>query len=464
MFLDFYQLREQPFDVTPDPRFLYLSQTHREALASLVYGIEAGRGFMALIGQSGMGKTTLLFQLLERWRSSALPLYLFQTQCNSRELLRFLLAESGKDPDEQDLLRMQSQLNEVLLSEARAGRRVLLFIDEAQNLENSVLETVRLLSDFETPSRKLLQIVLAGQPPLAKKLAHPSLIQLRQRIAIISRLHPLPPEEIGHYIDYRLMIAGYKGTPLFTSDARAMLVQQSRGIPRNINNLCFNAMSLGYALNHKTIDASILREVVADLDVESLVPEHDTTHRVASPDTPAASQPLRRADLDTEPFVPNHRAVLRFTASDSPAASKTSPPWPERLRNKWVVFVGGMLAALLTLAGSFSINKKAVEVEAKKTPSPVNAGQTSSPRGQALTVVVEPNQTLAQISLRYLGRLDLRLMEEIRMLNPDLKDPNVIKIGQQIRLPLKSNPSLNKHIAANGSAESKSKQEGVGHE
>src|SRR5437868_1196666 len=209
MFLDYYRLREQPFGVTPDPRFLYFSPAHREALASLLYGIEAGRGFLALIAQPGMGKTTLLFQFLQHLRGSARTVFVFQTQCNSRELLRYILAELEIDVSGTwDLVRMHEAFNQGLLREAHAGRKVVIIIDEAQNLTESVLETIRLLSDFETPQRKLLQIILAGQPQLADKLSSRALAQLRQRISIICRLTPLSPEETNHYIEHRLRVAG----------------------------------------------------------------------------------------------------------------------------------------------------------------------------------------------------------------------------------------------------------------
>src|ERR1700686_3142610 len=191
MFLGFYGLLEQPFGVTPDPRFLYLSPAHREALASLYYGIESGRGFMALIAKPGMGKTTLLFQLLEKFRGNAHTAFLFQTQCNSREFMRFLLAELGCESYEQDFVRMHDEFNKLLLQEARAGKRFIIVIDEAQNLDPSVLETIRLLSDFETPRAKLLQIILAGQPQLADKLASRNLSQLKQRISLLNGLSPL---------------------------------------------------------------------------------------------------------------------------------------------------------------------------------------------------------------------------------------------------------------------------------
>jgi len=270
MFLQYYGLREQPFGVTPDPRFLYFSATHREALASLFYGIESGCGFLALIAPPGMGKTTLLFHLLEKLRGSAQTVFLFQTQCGSREFFRYLLTDLGVDASEQNLARMHESLNAVLMRNARVGRRVVLVIDEAQNLDDSVLETVRLLSDFETPQAKLLQIVLAGQPQLADKLSNPALTQLRQRISIVSRLHPFTRVETMVHIEYRLCTAGYSGPPLFKYDATELIAAHSGGIPRIINNICFNAMTLGFAKRQKQIDASVVSEVLADLDIEGL--------------------------------------------------------------------------------------------------------------------------------------------------------------------------------------------------
>jgi general secretion pathway protein A len=280
MFLEYYGLREQPFGVTPDPRFLYFGATHREALASLFYGIESGCGFLALIAPPGMGKTTLLFHLLEKLRSSAQTVFLFQTQCGSREMFRHLLNDLGIDSVDQDLATMHESLNSVLLNNARKGRRVVLVIDEAQNLKESVLETVRLLSDFETPQAKLLQIVLSGQPQLADKLAHPSLTQLRQRVSVFSRLHPFTRVETMVYIEYRLCKAGYSGPPVFSYAAADLIAAASKGIPRTINNLCFNALTLGFAKRQKQIDAATVCEVIADLELEDL-----STHRSAAPES-----------------------------------------------------------------------------------------------------------------------------------------------------------------------------------
>lgn len=300
MFLTYFGLREQPFGVTPDPRFLYLSAAHREALASLYYGIEASRGFLGLIAKPGMGKTTILFHLLEKFRSTARTAFIFQTQCTSREFMRFLLSELGYEGDTQDFVRMHEEFNKRLLQEARAGNRFIVVIDEAQNLEPSVLETVRLLSDFETPRAKLLQIILAGQPELADKLASPALAQLRQRVSIVNRLEPLPSWEIKEYVEHRLKVAGYAGPTLFAPEAFDTIATFTEGIPRNVNNFCFNALSLACALRQKVVDLAVVQEVISDLDISKLVsmpvtevtqPPVPPTPRVETPVLPKVAVP-----------------------------------------------------------------------------------------------------------------------------------------------------------------------------
>jgi general secretion pathway protein A len=211
MFLQFYGLKEQPFGVTPDPRFLYLGPAHQEALASLVYGIETGRGFMALIAPPGLGKTTLVLRLMDKLQDSALTAFLFQAHTDSREFLKNLLLDLEAEPSGQDLSDLQAQLHDLLIRSSGNGKRLVVVIDEAQNLDDSVLETVRMLSNFETPEAKLLQVVLVGQPALADKLAKPQLAQLRQRISIITHFPLLRGDEVEKYIQHRLRIAGYKG-------------------------------------------------------------------------------------------------------------------------------------------------------------------------------------------------------------------------------------------------------------
>jgi TonB family protein len=327
MFLNFYGLREQPFGVTPDPEFLYLSATHREALASVAYGIQAGVGFAAVIAKPGMGKTTLLFALLRHFQNSAQSAFLFDTQCNSKELLQSLLAEFKiqEDSGKSDISALAA-LRQFLLKSARANQRVLLVVDEAQNLDVSVFETLRLLSNFETPHAKLLHIVLAGQPELGRKLALPELEQLRQRITIVSRLDVFAPADVIRYVAHRLKRAGYQGGTLFTPEALGILVDKSHGIPREINRLCFNAMSLGCALGKKLIDGQMVREAAADLEFDSLLNQKEVLqgHGVSENPVPEALAALFSTAL--KPPAPGQEEAERITVEQQLQSAESASP------------------------------------------------------------------------------------------------------------------------------------------
>jgi general secretion pathway protein A len=318
MFLEFYNLREQPFGVTPDPRFLYFGSTHREALASLLYAVETKRGFSALVAEPGMGKTSLLFRMLESLHNSARTAFLFQTEGDSHELLRNLLHDLGIKAPSQDPAAMHEALNEGLLQELNAGRQVVVVIDEAQNLDEKVLETVRLLSNFETSTQKLMHIVLAGQPGLATKLSDTGMIQLRQRVSTIIRLEPFRRDETENYIQHRLRAAGHQGPSIFTADAFDMISRISQGIPRNINSMCFQALSIGFATHSKQIGTEILHEVTSDLDF----------------------LPKRNIRASARQSIPRPRRVVgprAFPANTGPAVweyASSLPLRPSRL--KWV--------------------------------------------------------------------------------------------------------------------------------
>jgi type II secretory pathway predicted ATPase ExeA len=292
----YFGLNEDPFGVTPDPRFLYYSHTHREALASLKYGSYSNRGFTALIAPPGMGKTTLLIRFLNDIRDSSHSVFLFDidAQCEPRELIGRILRDIGIVPG-QTGAAMHEQLNSVLVADARARRNFVIVIDEAQNLSEDALEVVRLLTNFETPRAKMVQIVLAGQPQLADKLMRPSLVQLRQRISTVCRLSPFSREETRAYIDHRLRLAGYAGSPLFSENALNLIAEASQGIPRAINNLCFNSLSICYALGNKKVCDWMVAEVIADQDLkpytsQPLAPVAEVAHVL--PNQPEESSPV----------------------------------------------------------------------------------------------------------------------------------------------------------------------------
>lgn len=265
-----FGFRENPFGVTPNPAYLYESRTHSEARASLVIGIECGVGFQALIAPPGMGKTTILFHVLQRFQEDAQTALLFQVQGSSHDFLRYLLSELGAGPLPTEMAGMQDAINQLLIKEFHAGRAVILVIDEAQNLNLEVLETIRMLSNFETASEKMLQIILSGQPQLAQTLAKPELAQLRQRISMFTTLMPFDEGDTKCYIEHRLRLAGYKGPPLFTEGAVSAICTHSQGIPRNINALCFNALLLARSAESQQIDELSIAEVIRDRDLQML--------------------------------------------------------------------------------------------------------------------------------------------------------------------------------------------------
>lgn len=265
MFLSFYGLAEQPFGVTPNPKFLYHSSNHREVLASLIYAIESDLGFSALIAEPGMGKTTLLMYLLEHYRETVRTAFIFQTQCGAMELLRYLLQEFNERVEgEHDQVVLYDRLRRILTTEARAGRRVVVVIDEAQNLSPSSLEAVRLLSDFETTERKLIHIIVAGQAQLYRTLKTPGMRQLVQRMPAVNYLRPFTLDETWAYINHRVALAG-RCEELFTRSAVESVHYYTSGIPREINRFCFNALSIGLATRTAVIDAAIVYEVATDL-------------------------------------------------------------------------------------------------------------------------------------------------------------------------------------------------------
>ena len=247
MYTAFYGLREKPFALSPDPRFLFLAESHREALAHLLYGIDQGEGFIAVTGEVGTGKTTICRTLLDRLGSETTVAFLFNPSSSAAELLRAIASEFGLDNTDRQRGELGDQLNRFLLEEMREGRRALLIIDEAQNLSADTLEQVRLLSNLETSSAKLIQILLLGQPELDRKLDSPSLRQLRQRVSVRWALMPMSPSETREYVRHRLRVAAGAPREIFTPRALAEIYRRSRGIPRLVNVLCDRTLLAGYA-------------------------------------------------------------------------------------------------------------------------------------------------------------------------------------------------------------------------
>jgi general secretion pathway protein A len=281
MYLQFYGLRDIPFSLTPDPRFLYFTAGHREVMANLSYGIQHGKGLIVATGEVGTGKTTMLRAMLTRLDRSVLSSYIFNPGLTVPEFYQRLSADFnlGQYSSKSDALM---KLGRLLMMRHSRGLRTVLIIDEAQGLSRELLEEVRLLLNFETYTEKQLQVILVGQPELRQLLNSPDLRQLKQRVSLRCEIEPLKADEISPYIRARLKIAGATRLHLFTAGAVALIHRASEGIPRLVNNICDNALLTGYAINAKTITAEIVAEVVESLDLLQPMIEDDPREVMAA--------------------------------------------------------------------------------------------------------------------------------------------------------------------------------------
>jgi len=267
MYLNFYNLKKEPFHITPDPEFLYLSPSHKEALGSIIYGIEQKKGFVVIIGAVGVGKTTILRSYLDSVDKQHLKIiYIFNAKLTFEELVKMIYQELGIEIKTNDIFDMVNNLYRVLIDEYTKGNSVVVVIDEAQNVPLDTLESLRMLSNLETPKDKLLQIVLVGQPEFAERLNIDKLSQLKQRIAIRSTILPLSKTESFSYIEHRLLKSGTHSKAVFTQDALEAICKKACGIPRTINILCDNALITGFGYQQKPVTAKIVREVIRDIE------------------------------------------------------------------------------------------------------------------------------------------------------------------------------------------------------
>jgi general secretion pathway protein A len=266
MYLSFYGLKEKPFNTTPDPKFLFLTPGHREALAQLVYGVKEQKGFIALTGEVGTGKTTLIRALLQRLNENTAVAVIANAALPFDGILEYMLEDLGIAKGEQSVAQRLLTLNHFLIERQRAGQDTLLVLDEAQNLDARTLEHIRLLSNFESSTQKLLQILLAGQPELAARLRLPELHQLRQRIGLRCTIPRLTPAETRHYIRTRLRIAGARDLALFDEGAVTRISERAAGIPRVVNILCDHCLVIGYADQKRRIDRRIVEQAIAYLE------------------------------------------------------------------------------------------------------------------------------------------------------------------------------------------------------
>jgi general secretion pathway protein A len=266
MYTKFYGFKEKPFEITPDPRFLYLSDNHKEGLAQLMYAVREKKGFTVITGEVGTGKTLLVQTLLSKLNGNIRTAYLFNPRLDSTDFIQYICEDLGLNGPKKSKGEYIAQLHHFLMACYANNENVVLIIDEAQNLDPELLEEVRLLTNLETPKKKLLQIILLGQPELNEILDDPQCRQLKQRVSLRYHIEPLKREETEEYIERRLKMAGAVNPYFFHPKAIDKIYKYTTGIPRLINIVCDNALLTGYADDQKMIGKPVIREVIRDLE------------------------------------------------------------------------------------------------------------------------------------------------------------------------------------------------------
>lgn len=457
MYEQHFGFRESPFSITPDPRFFYANSVYLEAYANLRYGIEAKKGFIAVTGEVGTGKTTLLRKLMLSLDKTIQTVLVFNTDVTFNELLRVISRELGLSTAGKDRLSMIEGLNDYLIEQLEHGRTVCMLIDEVQNLSDESLEGLRLLSNLETDRQKLLQIVLMGQPELQAKLDQPHLRQLKQRIAIRSELARLRDDEVGSYINFRIRVAGCDNPELFHSDAVEKIAFYSRGIPRLINVICDNALVIAFAGSEKYVSPEVIGEVVRDLRI---APDNQLIHDQTNQLTPNQSarardvaEPAEGAEiLSSETTVPisKRKPIGAFAAAAAASLAIVILLGFASLTDPGKFFTGAseslngyqknLAEWALLVTGQNANPPKRMNVKIADTRQQT-AEITAKSNDHRLTI--QNGSTVFQIATdAYGSRSAILGIDLIKEFNPEIANLNWINAGQDLVLPALNEETL----------------------
>lgn len=413
MYLDFYLLKKEPFHVTPDPEFLFLSPSHKAALRALVYGVEERQGFVALLGEVGLGKTTILRSYLEQVDQSQLkPIHLIHSKLSFRELLHTLCQECGLEGTTENIAETITRLHHVLIGEYQQGRNVALLVDEAQHMPIETLEQLLLLSNLETSTQKLLQIVLVGQPEFEAKLNAQALRQLKQRLVIRATIVPLTAEESRDYILYRLAKVRLADNPIFTRGALQAIITQAQGIPRVLNILCTNALIQGFVNGQSRISVKIAQEVIAEYTGKK--PRQGWRPWVAVAGALALLAVWHwGSPYALSLFAKLHlpRATLSGTLPETPAGGRDSGP------------LGSASTPFLPLEPAKEAAFPPPEPSAFPQMAPVDVR------------IIQKGDRIAQVAREVYGVSNPTVFAWIKQNNPHLQNVNRLKVGMQLTFP-----------------------------
>ena len=427
MYQDYYRLKKEPFHITPDPEFLFLSPSHKQALGSIVYGVQNRKGFVVITGEVGVGKTTIVRSYLERVaKQKTKIIYIFNANVSFGNLLKTIYKELGLDARTDDTVQMLDGLYEVLMEEYKQGSTVLLIVDEAQNMPIETLEDIRMLSNLETSKTKLLQIVLIGQPEFEKILNLHELRQLKQRVAIHSIILPFTAKDSLAYIRHRLAkVALLPDAPVFTKSAMKMIVKEANGIPRIINILCDNALITGFGYKKKPVDTKIVKEIVADFkkDEKRSFWEFSVWRWV--------SASFVIAILMVVLFLLASDKWSLFSKAEHPTLART-------------VEIPPVAAKIEPLAETMDPpqNDQAAPSKEEMKPSEQEKVQEPSENPFPLSITAKKGNNLFRLTKNVYGYADDKLLAWVKQNNPWIKDINNIPVGMKIIFPELSEEQL----------------------
>ncbi|MGH9528730.1 MAG: AAA family ATPase [Terriglobales bacterium] len=412
MYKEFFGLRANPFNVNPDPRYLFLTRHTEEALACLTYGIQSRKGFVLLTGEVGTGKTTLINKLLEWLRLQQVPTaFVFNSRLNVSQFLDYMMADFGIPSDSRSKSQILLRLYNWLLDRYRACETAVLIVDEAQGLSDELLEEIRMMTNLETFTEKLLQIVLVGQPELEQKLKQPNLRQLRQRLTLRAKTYPLTPDETKSYVAQRLRIAGWNGQAIFEPESLSAIHRYSCGIPRVVNLICEHCLVSAFVDQQRTVTAGVVEVVARDFDlIDNPVSGMALS---ADPNAPALSPSLEPVSASSAE-VHSRRDKNTSIEADAPKSSSISGAG------------GGLVSPVAPQPTSDSPSLSAAS-NASETPAAPSAGlQDSSPEpaspSQASPVTTSVERFDLVDALKTLANLADRLRE------PEQKVPKERKL------------------------------------
>jgi general secretion pathway protein A len=446
MYAQHFGLRVEAFSLTPDPAFLYLSPAHGEALAALKVGLECRRGLLAMVGEVGTGKTTLLYSLLSELGAGIRTAYITNTRLSFDDLLRQALADFGVACQSRDRVELLSALNGFLHECATSGATAALVIDEAQNLDDDTFENLRLLSNYETYSEKLLQIVLVGQPELEMKLRKPSLRQVAERVAVRCYVNPLERRESRRYVEHRLACAG-GSTALFTAPALRLALRASGGIPRRINIICHTALLFAYGRGAKQVTRTLVRAAVREREGRGLVTVGARERGRAMASASASRPDGRWVAVGTAAAVaiavgwgsanlrlPSTPAPVLPPPADprAPEAPRAAAPEAQRAEDVASLARDGVVSGEAALEAAAPAPAQRPTAQAADRP---DARQAEN-RAPAYREINIPHGTsLISLAREFYGYEDPELLNRIKTANPKIVDVDRIIAGETLRLP-----------------------------